>query len=368
MPFSPKQLECLQIILNLSPEKRELALQAAMESNVKGSPYARRSICEYDIQVPPTDAHSDSGISSVSSDLSSSSGNKRIHVKNRVTRLASKLCKQFFASERIWNYLYGTNNRVIDHKLDEVIDKIKKTDKLSVKEKQTLKTHRDDMRKAIKKRMSAGRRYRQGLQTQGKRMMEAHFASTIDLTADGDDDDDTPPENGDDFDYDTPAKEVKKEVEKDVEKEVEKEVQNDSSAAKESTRRQLAMDFRKRIQEKRSRKKIIARKARTPTPRKRKTQGPPIETPRSKKTTTNSRAKTVTDSHAKTTRAKTTRAKETVLQVGDKVQGMWQGEENFGEWYEGIVKSVDEKNKTVHIVYNDGDEDTNVSWCHVSIL
>ena len=114
-------------------------------------------------------------------------------MKNRVTRLASKLCKQFFASERIWNYLYGTNNRVIDHKLDEVIDKIKKTDKLSVKEKQTLKTHRDDMRKAIKKRMSAGRRYRQGLQTQGKRMMEAHFASTIDLTADGDDDDDTPP-------------------------------------------------------------------------------------------------------------------------------------------------------------------------------
>ena len=57
-----------------------------------------------------------------------------------------------------------------------------------------------------------------------------------------------------------------------------------------------------------------------------------------------------------------------VLRPGMKVQGKWQGKENYGEWFDGVVISVDSKKKTIHIKYNDGDEDKSLSWYDVSII
>ena len=50
----------------------------------------------------------------------------------------------------------------------------------------------------------------------------------------------------------------------------------------------------------------------------------------------------------------------------------WYGEndvdEGHGLWYEGTVVAVDNKGKTIHIKYDDGDEDTKLSWSDVSII
>ena len=55
-----------------------------------------------------------------------------------------------------------------------------------------------------------------------------------------------------------------------------------------------------------------------------------------------------------------------------RVMGKWYGEnasdEGHGLWYEGTVAAVDYKGKTIHIKYDDGDEDTKLSWSDVSII
>ena len=43
-------------------------------------------------------------------------------------------------------------------------------------------------------------------------------------------------------------------------------------------------------------------------------------------------------------------------------------EEGHGDWFNGTVSSVDYKNKTIHMKYDDGDEDTNLPWDRVSII
>ena len=55
------------------------------------------------------------------------------------------------------------------------------------------------------------------------------------------------------------------------------------------------------------------------------------------------------------------------MKVGDKVTGQWQGEQNSGDWYPGKVLSIDMVNKTIHIEYDDGDEDPVLSWDHVML-
>ena len=57
-----------------------------------------------------------------------------------------------------------------------------------------------------------------------------------------------------------------------------------------------------------------------------------------------------------------------VLKKGMKVQGKWKGEENFGEWFDGVVVSVNNRKKTIHIQYDDGDDDKALSFNDVSII
>ena len=51
------------------------------------------------------------------------------------------------------------------------------------------------------------------------------------------------------------------------------------------------------------------------------------------------------------------------------MSGQWSGDDEFkGEWYEGVIKSIDEVNEKIHIKYDDGDEDYELSWSKVMIL
>ena len=52
-----------------------------------------------------------------------------------------------------------------------------------------------------------------------------------------------------------------------------------------------------------------------------------------------------------------------------KVHGFWPDDDGNGDkWYEGVVQSVDYVERTVHIVYEDGDTDDAVSWYRTRIL
>ena len=48
--------------------------------------------------------------------------------------------------------------------------------------------------------------------------------------------------------------------------------------------------------------------------------------------------------------------------------GSWKGPESKGDWFEGVVKSIDDDNETAHVVYDDGDYDENLKWSDIRLL
>ena len=56
------------------------------------------------------------------------------------------------------------------------------------------------------------------------------------------------------------------------------------------------------------------------------------------------------------------------FQVGSRISGMWKGPECRGDWYDGVVKKINTKKQTAHVVYDDGDEDTALEWSDMRIL
>ena len=61
---------------------------------------------------------------------------------------------------------------------------------------------------------------------------------------------------------------------------------------------------------------------------------------------------------------------EPLLKVGMKVMGLWPAdtEDDEDQWYNGTVLVIDCAKATVHIQYDDKDEDDAVSWDNVRIL
>ena len=53
------------------------------------------------------------------------------------------------------------------------------------------------------------------------------------------------------------------------------------------------------------------------------------------------------------------------FKVGARATGKWKGPECKGDWFEGVIVSIDEINKTVHIQYDDGDEDEDLAWSNL---
>ena len=56
------------------------------------------------------------------------------------------------------------------------------------------------------------------------------------------------------------------------------------------------------------------------------------------------------------------------FEVGDVVSAKWSGEQQHGKWFTGSIRSINEDAQTMHIVYEDGDDDKEVPWGHVMIL
>ena len=87
-----------------------------------------------------------------------------------------------------------------------------------------------------------------------------------------------------------------------------------------------------------------------------------------KSTTAKKKKKTTKKKKPSTNKRSVTNERGEVLRVGMKVQGKWKGKENYGEWFDGVVLAVDSKKNTIHIKYEDGDEDVALSWHDVSII
>jgi hypothetical protein len=67
-------------------------------------------------------------------------------------------------------------------------------------------------------------------------------------------------------------------------------------------------------------------------------------------------------------RAPSTNAADHVLKVGARVSGQWMGEdENHGEWFPGVIRGINWSKKTIHIVFDDDDEDDCLPWDNVVI-
>lgn len=276
------------MLLNLSPAQRNEALQSALvsplQSPVGSVPGSARRLKAVNLDSPQhtsykprriyTPVSDDSSITQSAEDSGGSEDSKtRVHSKNRVTRLASKMCKDYLNSERMYNYLYGDNNRVIEHKLDYIIDQIKA--QLTRAEQKTQKTHRELLKKVIKKRMAAARRYRNKQKSIGRTLEEAHKSATIDLTGnrvDDDDDSDLGEDGEEDEDYETELEENPKDVtnkDKKIEAKAQKVGPAVQAAAVSSKNAKVndAKDFKSRMDKLRKtrksrRTKMISRKAR----------------------------------------------------------------------------------------------------------
>ena len=55
------------------------------------------------------------------------------------------------------------------------------------------------------------------------------------------------------------------------------------------------------------------------------------------------------------------------LRVGARASGKWKGPQHKGTWYPGVIKSINFKKHTVHITYDDDDEDKNLSWSNLML-
>ena len=55
------------------------------------------------------------------------------------------------------------------------------------------------------------------------------------------------------------------------------------------------------------------------------------------------------------------------LEVGMKISGKWFGKRNHGQWFDGVIKSIDHEVGTCHVVYTDGDEDECLPWTDISV-
>ena len=117
--------------------------------------------------------------------------------------------------------------------------------------------------------------------------------------------------------------------------------------------------------------KAKAKTTKAKTPTKAKTAKGKAKTTKAKTPTKVKTAK----AKAKTTKAEGTNVEaadafgQTPLKVGMRVSGRWNGHgSQKGFWFDGTVHSVDIGKQTIHIKFDDGDEDDSLAWHHVSII
>ena len=127
----------------------------------------------------------------------------------------------------------------------------------------------------------------------------------------------------------------------------------------------MAKKFAERIKSLRSsRKKIPAKSGGSsrPSKRKRASRRTTTEKPKESSTANNQ------DSPSKTSWKQREMETCPTFKKGSRVMGMWTGPECTGDWYEGVVKSINKRKKTAHVVYDDGDSDKVLEWTNMRVI
>ena len=333
MSFTPLQVQALKQLFAMTPEAREVAFTS---TTLDSGTFLQRTNSLDNLQSafstpPPNKSHGSSDNDSIASTSS-----QRIHHKNASQKLSSFLSKNYFSAVKVWEYLYKGNNRISNSRLERILDQLK--DKLNPSQQKTLKTDRKTVIKYLKKKIAAGRNYRKKLLKSKGKILEAPLSKAIDLTRSDDEE-----EQLDDADNETP---------------VEGSNDGDLETVDKNKGKVLTQKFKEKIKELRdSRNKAVVKSQSTSRKRKTRAQTTNSESP-SKKKNTSSRWRDRQMEACPT------------FKKGSRVMGMWKGPDCKGDWYEGVVKSVNKRKKTAYVVYDDGDGDCDraLKWVNMRVI
>lgn len=411
--------------MNLSPEKLSEGIRLAVEEanatkrRLHGSTLCTPSstVCRQDSTVSCSSESNLSGNYSSEGELyeaqtsKSKKGRRKRkprtkNIDTAAARLAKKICAEFLFSRRVWTALYDGNNRLSDFRLDVVLKQI--APKMTEAERHLLKDERSEVISRIKRVLALGKSYRIKRAKTGNVVPKApmeHLINVIDLSGEGS----------------SSLSEIEKEVSEAVTADAPGHAaiarrklfdankdKTNSTVKSKKDKRQLAKEFKARLDNARKRPTPLATaKTRRTSKNKRSkknvvtTTDEVVTTSVSKKNqddvqTTTRRTRSSKRKAARSARSKiascseeeareesnagsdpdygenvtgeTESSPELTLKVGAKASGMWSGPENKGDWYSGKIISIDNRKKTVHMQFDDGDEDTNLSWKHLILL
>ena len=364
--FTPVQLQALKQLFATSPAARQIVLSSFAADS--GATLGRSDSFDSLPSAFATPTHQNRRSDSNSSDNESaaSSASQRIHHKDAQQKLAGYLVKNYFSAKPVWDYLYAKNNRINSKRLTKVLGQLE--DKLTPAQKKTLNNNRKAVTQKIKKKINAARNYRRKLFNRKGKTIKSPYAHMIDLTILDDESDSC----------DKADKPTKVEKNNEVDK-VDKATADDKKADKATTddseteeepapdksvnqRKKLAKKFAERMKSLRSSRKKIPAKSGSSSKRKRTSRRTTTEKTKESSTTINQ------ESPSKSSWKQREMETCPTFKKGSRVMGMWTGPECTGDWYEGVVKSINKRKKTAHVVYDDGDSDKVLEWTNMRVI
>ena len=413
--FTPVQLQALKQLFATSPAARQIVLSSFAADS--GATLGRSDSFDSLPSAFATPTHQNRRSDSNSSDNESaaSSASQRIHHKDAQQKLAGYLVKNYFSAKPVWDYLYAKNNRINSKRLTKVLGQLE--DKLTPAQKKTLNNNRKAVTQKIKKKINAARNYRRKLFNRKGKTIKSPYAHTIDLTISDDESDScdkadkpTKVEKNNEVDKVDKATADDKKADKATadDKKADKATADDKKADKATTddseteeepaqdksvnqRKKLAKKFAERMKSLRSSRKKIPAKSGSSSKRKRTSRRTTTEKTKESSTTINQESASSSKRKRTSRRTTTEKTKESSTTInqesasksswkqremetcptfkkGSRVMGMWTGPECTGDWYEGVVKSINKRKKTAHVVYDDGDSDKVLEWTNMRVI
>ena len=299
--------------------------------------------------------------------------------------LAKNICKEFLLSRRVLQLLYDESGRVSNFRLKSALDQVK--GKLSADDQRVLEAEQQTVLTRCKRVLSLGKNYRSKAAKSGKHLPDApnEHMIVIDLSGSGDEatKDSLDKQFSDAIAAEAPGRAAiarrtlfnNKSDPKSKSSEKPK-----SGEEPERSKVEAAKKFKERldsIRKRPARRKTANQKSKTAKNRRANVTAAAIKRRRVSKRQS---ARKASENLSKTTEVETETEDEPTptppsaprqmtanFKPGDTVTGQWNGPTNKGEWYTGVVKSIDLDNETVHIVYKDGDQDENLSWAQMRI-
>ena len=403
--FSRQQIEALHVILSMPAAERQAVLRMYMApQSPQLTPQVHTTPQPPQHTTPQQQSRlrrrislgsSASSRHSADDNASVSSSSSRVRHKDDAKDLAAFLVKQYFASPALWKHLYNKDNRIENSRLIACMEQVEKT--LSKEQQSTLKEHKDLVLKHLKKKIAAARNYRRSEKgKKNRKKLISPMAHMIDLTHASDNEDNGAGDDGGDKHDDNGAGDDGGDKHDDNgagedgadEDGAEKRV---SLAKNFVNRMNKIRGSRVKVKKKKSKgksgpKKPNAKSSDTTTPKapsETKSKGksgskkPNVKT---RSSTRRSRKRSQSDDGVSTPKKKHKPSLDVaspgnkwkdrrLLSVGDRISGKWnQDDEHNGEWYDGVVKSIDRKNETVHVLFDDGDEDDELKWTDLRII